>query len=184
LAEVLTGAAEPGGRLPISFPARLEDSAAHGWYPGSDGKVVYGEGTLVGYRHFDAHGLEPAFCFGHGLSYTTFDYATPSLTVEGRRVSIALEVTNTGERRGSDVVQVYVSDLEASVPRAPRELKGFAKVDLGPGETATMELSLDDRSFAFWDVATHDWLVEPGTFEIAVGRSSRDIRHVASVEIV
>jgi beta-glucosidase len=183
LARILTGAAEPGGRLPITFPARLEDSAAHGWYPGSDGRVVYGEGTLVGYRHFDARGLEPAFCFGHGLSYTSFDYGPPSLTVEGRRVSIALEVTNTGLRKGSDVVQVYVSDLEASVPRAPRELKGFAKVDLGPGETTTVELALDDRSFAFWDVSTHDWRVEPGTFEIAVGRSSRDIRHVANVEI-
>jgi beta-glucosidase len=183
LARILTGAAEPGGRLPITFPARLEDSAAHGWYPGSDGKVVYGEGTLVGYRHFDAKGLEPAFCFGHGLSYTSFDYGRPRLSVEGRQVNVALEVTNTGERRGSDVVQAYVSDIEASVPRAPRELKGFAKVALDPGETATVQLALDDRSFAFWDAATHDWLVEPGTFEIAVGRSSRDIRHVASVDI-
>ena len=124
LARLLTGAAEPAGRLPITFPARLEDSAAQGWYPGTDGKVVYGEGTLVGYRHFDARGLEPAFCFGHGLSYTSFDYGAPSLTVDGRRVGIALEVTNSGARRGSDVVQVYVGDVEASVPRARVRTQG------------------------------------------------------------
>jgi beta-glucosidase len=183
LARILTGAAEPGGRLPITFPRRLEDSAADGWYPGSEGKVIYGEGTLVGYRHVDALDIEPAFCFGHGLSYTTFAYGGPEVVVEGRRATVTVEVTNTGGRRGSEVVQLYVRDVEASVPRAPRELKGFAKVSLDPGESSSVELSLDERSFAFWDVAAHEWVVEPGTFEIAIGRSSRDIRQVVRIEI-
>ena len=183
LARVLTGDAEPGGRLPITFPRRLEDSAAHGWYPGSEGKVRYGEGTLVGYRHFDALDLEPAFCFGHGLSYTSFSYGAPRVAVAGRGATVTVEVTNTGDRRGSDVVQLYVGDVEASVPRAPRELKGFVKVTLDPGESGSIEMALDDRSFAFWDVEAHDWIVEPGTFEIAIGRSSREIHHTTRIEI-
>jgi beta-glucosidase len=180
---VPTGDAEPGGRLPITFPRRLEDSAAHGWYPGSEGKVRYGEGTLVGYRHFDALGLEPAFCFGHGLSYTSFAYGAPRVAVAGRRATVTVEVTNTGDRRGSDVVQLYVGDVEASVPRAPRELKGFVKVTLDPGESESIDMALDDRSFAFWDVEVHGWIVEPGTFEIAIGRSSREIHHTTRIEI-
>jgi beta-glucosidase len=183
LARILTGAAEPGGHLPITFPKRLEDSATYGWYPGSDGKVVYGEGTLVGYRHFDARDLEPAFCFGHGLSYTTFAYGPLQVVADGRRATVTVEVTNTGERPGSDVVQLYVSDVEASVARAPRELKGFAKVTLGAGESTSVTLALDERSFAYWDADAHDWLVESGTFEIAIGRSSRDIRQVTSIEL-
>jgi beta-glucosidase len=183
LARVLTGAVEPGGRLPITFPRRLEDSATHGWYPGSEGKVHYGEGTLVGYRHFDALDLEPAFCFGHGLSYTTFSYGAPRVVVTGRSATVTVEVTNTGGRRGSDVVQLYVGDLEASVPRAPRELKGFVKVTLDPGESRSVEMALDERSFAFWGADAHGWIVEPGTFEIAVGRSSREICQTTRIEI-
>lgn len=176
LADIVTGAAEATGRLPITFPRRLEDSATQDWYPGSDGSVRYGEGVFVGYRHFDAHEVEPAFCFGHGLSYTTFDYGEPTATLDGPGVTVTVPVTNTGSRAGSEVVQLYVSDLEASVPRPRRELKAFAKVTLEPGDTAVVRLELDERSFAFWDEATHDWLSEPGEFELHLGSSSRHPR--------
>jgi len=183
LARMLTGAAEPAGRLPITFPHRLEDSPTHDWYPGSEGKVEYGEGTLVGYRHFDAHELEPLFCFGHGLSYTDFSYGEPTVVVNGRAATVTVEVTNTGPRRGSEVVQLYVSDVEASVPRPKRELKGFQKVTLDPGEHRSVELRLDERSFAYWDPEGRDWVVEPGSFDLAVGRSSRDLRQVVRLEV-
>ncbi len=182
LADIVTGAAEPGGRLPITFPARLEDSATHAWYPGSEGKVVYGEGVLVGYRHFDANHIEPAFCFGHGLSYTTFAYDEPTVEVEGPHVTVTVPVTNTGARRGSEVVQLYVSDLEATVSRPERELKAFAKVKLDSGETASVRLELDQRSFAFWDEISDDWVVEPGEFDLHLGSSSRDLRRRVRIE--
>ncbi|MHB8466767.1 MAG: beta-glucosidase [Acidimicrobiales bacterium] len=173
LADVLTGIAEPSGRLPISFPKRLEDSATHGWYPGADGKVVYGEGLLVGYRHFDTNDVEPAFCFGHGLSYTTFVYDPP--TVEGHTVTLG--VTNTGTRRGSEVVQLYVCRAEGPA----KELKAFAKVTLDAGESTSVRLELNRRSFATWDTAAHDWVVVPGAYQLAIGASSRDIRHRVSI---
>jgi beta-glucosidase len=183
LADIVTGAVEPSGRLPITFPRRLEDGATEGWYPGADGKVTYGEGLLVGYRHFDANAVEPAFAFGHGLSYTTFDYGAPTVEVDGHRATVTLPLTNTGSRRGTEVVQLYVRDVEASVPRPEQELKAFAKVALDAGETAVVTLALDERAFAFWDVSTHHWLIEPGRFELFVGASSRDIRQRASIEL-
>lgn len=183
LARMLTGAAEPTGRLPITFPRRLEDSATRDWYPGADGKVEYGEGTLVGYRHFDAHEVEPLFCFGHGLSYTSFSYGELTVALSGRAATITLEVTNTGPRRGSEVVQLYVGDVEAGVPRAKRELKAFQKLTLDPGERRSIELRLDERSFAYWDPDGRDWVVEPGSFDLAVGRSSRDLRQVVRLEV-
>jgi beta-glucosidase len=176
LAEIITGATDAGGRLPITFPERLEDGATQRWYPGAEGKVVYGEGVLVGYRHFDTNGVAPAYCFGHGLSYTTFDHGVPTVDVDGKKVTVTVPVTNTGDRRGSEVVQLYVTDLEASVARPVKELKAFAKVHLDAGETASVRLDLDARSFAFWDETTSDWIVEPGDFELLIGASSRDIR--------
>lgn len=184
LADILTGAADPGGRLPITFPQRLEDVPTQGrWYPGSDGKVVYGEGVFVGYRHYDRNRVDPAFAFGHGLSYTTFEYGEPVLEMHERQVRVTVPVTNTGRRPGSEVVQLYVSDVEASVERPPKELKAFAKVSLDAGEVANVELELNDRSFAFWDERTHGWVAEPGEFELLMGASSRDIRHRTTIQL-
>jgi len=182
LADIVTGVTEPSGRLPITFPRHLDDGATHGWYPGADGKVVYGEGVFVGYRHFDAHDVEPAFCFGHGLSYTTFDYGEATFETHGDRVTVRVPVTNTGSRQGSEVVQLYVGDVEASVSRPVQELKAFAKVELGPGETRAVSLELDERSFAFWDEASHGWLVEPGGFDLHIGSSSRAIHRSLRIE--
>ncbi|MDQ6696471.1 MAG: glycoside hydrolase family 3 C-terminal domain-containing protein [Actinomycetota bacterium] len=183
LADILTGVAEPGGRLPITFPERLEDSATHDWYPGSGGRVLYGEGVLVGYRHFDTNDVEPAYCFGHGLSYTSFDYGAPMAEIEDGQGTVTVPVTNSGNRRGGEVVQLYVADLEASVARPRKELKAFAKVELDAGESRSVRLALDRRSFAFWDEASHDWVVEPGDFELHIGSSSRHIRHRLRVRL-
>jgi beta-glucosidase len=178
LAAVLSGEAEPGGRLPLTFPHRLADTPANGpWYPGDDGKVVYGEGVFVGYRHYDTKGVAPAFAFGSGLSYTTFDHGAPEVTQDGCHVRVSVQVTNIGSRSGSDVVQLYVRGAQATVERPEKELKAFAKVELDAGQTTTVSLELDDRSFAFWDADEHRWTVEPGAVELLIGSSSRDIRH-------
>ena len=177
LADVLFGDVNPSGRLPLTFPKRLEDTPAFLNDPGEAGHVMYGEGIFVGYRFYDARRIEPRFAFGHGLSYTTFAYG--ELTVEGDE--IAVDVTNTGERAGAEVVQLYVRDVEASVRRPEKELKGFAKVVIEPGRTERVRFTLDDRAFAFWDPPSGDgtsggWRVEPGEFELLVGASSADIR--------
>jgi len=182
LADMVVGAAEPSGRLPITFPARIEDTAAYGRYPGSDGKVVYGEGVFVGYRHLDANDIKPAFCFGHGLSYTSFGYGEPAVEVGPGWTTVTVAVTNTGARRGREVVQLYVGDVDASVPRPERQLEGFAKVELDPGETTEVRFELDDRSFAFWDEQHAAWVVEPGAFDLYVGASSRDLRQHVRIE--
>jgi beta-glucosidase len=173
LADVLSGDVPPSGKLPVTIPHRIEDTPAFTSYPGERGQVRYGEGVFVGYRWYDTRGIEPRFCFGHGLSYTTFELGEPAL--EGDVVRVP--VTNTGAVRGAEVVQCYVTDREASVARPAQELKAFAKVWLDPGETQVAELRLDDRAFAFWDAGTHAWTVEPGEFEIRIGTSSRDVRH-------
>jgi beta-glucosidase len=188
LADVVAGIAEPTGRLPITFPQHLADAPTHsdhqpGSYPGTDGKVVYGEGIFVGYRHYDRAAIEPAFCFGHGLGYTTFELGEPELEVDGTDVQVLVPVTNTGRRRGTEVVQLYVRDVDPTVPRAEQHLAAFAKVTVEPGATATAALTLDERSFAWWDETVGGWRVEPGAFELRIGTSSRDIRRTATVEI-
>jgi len=182
LADVLFGDADPGGRLPTTFPARIEDvpSHAHGpsSYPGEDGRVVYAEDVFVGHRHYDARGITPRFPFGHGLSYARFAFGPLELARErvarGEEVEAAIEVRNTSERPGSEVLQLYVCDLEASVPRPEQELRGFAKVALGPGEARTVRFRLAARDLAFWDDARRAFVAEPGEFEVRVGRSARD----------
>ncbi len=173
LADILSGVAEPGGRLPITFPRQLKDNPTYGeFYPGQDGVVRYGEGVLVGYRHYDQAGIEPAFAFGHGLGYTSFELGAVTADEDGDEVVVAVAVTNTGERRGAEVVQLYVSDVESTVPRPVKELKAFAKVSLDPGESTTVTLTLGDRAFAFWDASVGDWAAERGEFELHVGTSS------------
>ncbi len=175
LADVLLGAEAPGGRLPTTFPRRVEDAPAHGTYPGADGHVAYADQLLMGYRGYDKAGTDPRFCFGHGLAYTTFEYG--SLTVDGRHVSV--DVANTGAREGDEVVQVYVHRTDAPADRPEQELRRFAKVRIAPGSTTTVAFDLDDRCFAAWD---DGWKIPAGSFEVRVGRSSRDIRATAAIK--
>jgi beta-glucosidase len=161
----------------VTFPVRLEDSPAfiNASYPGCR-EVNYGEGIFVGYRYYDMKDVTPLFPFGHGLSYTSFAYSNLKVTRKvkaGRMVEVSLTVTNTGKLDGKEVVQLYVSDLKSSLPRPPKELKGFAKVALAPGESETVAFSLDERALAFYDPHKHAWVAEPGEFELLVGSSSR-----------
>ncbi|MGQ0826610.1 MAG: beta-glucosidase H [Actinomycetota bacterium] len=171
LADVLSGDVSPSGKLPTTLPMRLEDTPAFTNYPGERGQVRYGEGVFVGYRWYDARGLTPKFCFGHGLSYTKFTIGEATWDAPELRVTI----TNAGSWAGAEVVQCYVRDVESSVVRPPQELKAFAKVLLEPGETRVVTLRLERDAFAFWDVTSHEWTVEPGEFELRIGTSSRAI---------
>lgn len=188
LAAVVFGDVNPSGRLPVTFPRSIEQTPAFQGgaraYPGVDGTVHYSEGLLVGYRWYDAKGIEPLFPFGFGLSYTTFAYKNLRVRAAGpAAATIECEVTNTGARAGAEVVQLYVEPPRLSVPRPPRELKGFARVELAPGETRTVSLQLTPRAFAYYAVAAHAWTVEAGDYGIAVGSSSRDIRLRASCPV-
>ncbi|MGE5528151.1 MAG: glycoside hydrolase family 3 C-terminal domain-containing protein [Patescibacteria group bacterium] len=178
VADVLLGAVNPSGRLPVTFPRRLCETPAFLNTTG-DREVRYGEGIFVGYRWYDAREIEPLFPFGHGLSYTTFAYGgleAPARAKIGDPVRLSVAVRNTGAAAGKEVVQVYIRDVESSLPRPPKELKAFAKVSLAPGEEKKVEFTLERRAFAFYDPVAKDWVVEPGEFEILVGSSSRDIR--------
>lgn len=175
IARVLFGDADPGGRLPATFPDREEDTPTSGdpeKYPGVAERVVYKEGVFVGYRWYDERALGVAYPFGHGLSYTTFNYS--DLRVGPREVSAL--VTNSGRRAGTDVAQLYLGMPEADGrPQPPFQLKGFAKVALQPGESARVNFPLDVRAFSYWDTPGDDWQVAPGCYEVWVGRSSRDL---------
>jgi beta-glucosidase len=182
LADLLFGDVNPSGKLPTSFPVRLEDTPAFTNYPGENGEVLYGEGLFVGYRWYDGRDIEPLLPFGHGLSYTTFGYGNLRVGTEhriGDRIPVRIDITNTGERAGQEVVQLYVKDLESTPVRPPKELKAFAKVMLEPGQTRTVEFELDERALAYWDPSIASWATEPGEFELLVGSSSRDIRSTA-----
>ncbi len=183
VAEVLFGDAEPGGRLPTTFPVRLEHNPSYGNFPGEFGELRYGEGVLLGYRWYEARQLPTRFPFGHGLSYSTFGLAEPTVAVDGDTVTVSVAVTNSGDRRGTEVVQCYVAPpTSRTVTRPPKELKAFAKVRLDPRESTAVELVLDARAFGYWDPTAGDWQVTPGTYELHVGRSSADVTHVVSVE--
>jgi beta-glucosidase len=181
LAQILFGEYSPSGKLPVSFERRLEDGATFkSYYPQkADKHVEYTEGVFVGYRYFDRSAIKPLFPFGYGLSYTSFKYSDLKITHEpdGSKdlAKISFAVKNIGSRAGAEVAELYVGDSHASVPRPIKELKGFAKVKLEPGETKQVTLSLDRRAFSFFDVKNHDWTADPGDFGILVGGSSVDI---------
>jgi beta-glucosidase len=180
IAEVLFGEVNPSGKLPQSFPVRLEDNPAYINYPGENGRVRYGEGIFVGYRYYEQKKVEPLFPFGFGLSYTSFAYANLRLSAEtiapDERLTVSVDVTNTGQRAGQEIVQLYVHDIVSRLSRPPKELKDFAKVALAPGETKTVTLTLDRQALAYWDDAQQSWVAEAGEFEVLVGSSSQDIR--------
>jgi beta-glucosidase len=175
IADVLIGSTNPSGKLPMTFPKALEDSPAHALGDYAAEVCRYEEGIFVGYRWFDARSIEPLFPFGHGLSYTEFELSGLSVERTDTGVRASLTVTNTGNRAGSEVVQVYVGQPGCSVERPPRELKEFAKVPLEPGTSRRMQFDLPRTAFAFWSDAKNDWVVEPGEFLIEVGVSSRRI---------
>ena len=169
----------------MTFPEKLQDSPAHALasYPDENLLIEHTEGLHVGYRYFDTYDVEPAFAFGHGLSYTTFEYSDLTVTRGDSVVEVRLRVTNTGSMRGAEVVQVYVSDDESSLPRPAKELKAFDKVELAPGESAELTLVLGDDAFSYYDPARAGWVLEPGTFTIRVGSSSRDLRASGQIEL-
>ncbi|MDE5437171.1 glycoside hydrolase family 3 C-terminal domain-containing protein [Elizabethkingia meningoseptica] len=196
LASVLAGDVSPSGKLPFTFPVKLEDNAAHkmGEYPGNKAElaagkgkdqknpinITYNEGIFVGYRWHDTKNIKPLFSFGHGLSYTTFEYGKvyadhSKMTQEGK-ITFTVSVKNTGKREGAEVAQLYISDLKSSVPRPVKELKGFEKISLKPGEQKEVSFTIDKSALSFFDAEKHQWVAEPGEFEAQIGSSSADIR--------
>ena len=187
IASVLFGDFTPSGKLPVTFPRKLEDTPAYGHYPGENLHTEYAEGIYVGYRHFDRGNIEPLFPFGHGLSYTKFDYSdlavTPNRVAPGRPVRVSVTVRNSGSRAGAEVVQLYLHPPQASVDRPPKELKGFRRVMLTPGQAQTVTFNLDRQAMSFYSPAKQNWVAEPGSFEVQVGASSRDIRLKGSFDL-
>ncbi|MCC9204850.1 glycoside hydrolase family 3 C-terminal domain-containing protein [Arthrobacter sp. zg-Y769] len=187
LADVLLGEVNPSGKLAETFPRRIEDTPAFGNYPGEAGTVRYGEGVLVGYRWYDARDIEPAFAFGHGLSYTTFGFSGLALglaeTETGPALTVEATLTNSGTRAGAEVLQVYSGAPDGPAVRPPRELRAFRKVFLEPGASAAVALTVPLPALARFDPASHRWITDAGTYRIDVGSSSRDIRLSGTIEL-
>jgi beta-glucosidase len=192
LAQILFGEFNPSGRLPISIERRWEDNASHdSYYPKAGSKKVeYSEKIFIGYRHFDKSSTKPLFPFGYGLSYTSFAYKNLMITPlsqnqqdTDQQVTLTFDVTNTGARAGADIAEIFVGDHHAPVPRPVKELKGFAKVNLTPGETKTVTVKLDRRAFSYFDVNQHAWTLAPGDFDLFVARSAADIELTGKVAL-
>ena len=182
IAAVLVGDVNPSGKLPFTFPVRLEDNGAiaMGEYPGNKGQVTYNEGIFVGYRWNEKQNIKPLFSFGHGLSYTTFEYgkvtADKKEMTEADKMTFTVSVKNTGTREGSEVVQLYISDLKSTLPRPLKELKGFEKISLKADEEKAVSITVDKAALSFFDADKHSWVAESGEFEALIGASSADIR--------
>lgn len=177
--DILFGRVNPSAKLPETFPVQLSDNPSYLNFPGEKDKVAYREGIFVGYRYYDKKKMQVLFPFGHGLSYTTFEYSGLKLSADRikdtQEVTVSVKVKNTGSRAGKEVVQLYVADQESTVIRPEKELKGFEKVALEPGEEKTVTFTLNKRSFAYFNTDIHDWHVESGMFTVMIGKSSRDI---------
>jgi beta-glucosidase len=192
MANVITGDVNPSGKLPFSFPKKLEDNAAQSFgkesYPGDNGTEKYMEDILVGYRWFDTKKITPLFAFGHGLSYTTFEYGkikTDKTTYASTEtIKLTFSLKNTGKVRGAEAAQVYISDVKSSVLRPLKELKAFSKIMVEAGESKEVEINLPVKDWAFFNDKTQTWDIEPGKFSIMVGSSSRDIRQTLPVSVV
>lgn len=188
MTDVLLGETSPSGKLPVSFPKRLEDEPCFGNFPGKDGKVTYQEGILVGYRWYDTRKVEPLFPFGYGLSYTSFAYSDLRVSAfdASRGMTVRLKVKNVGHRRGAEVVQIYVHAPDTGIERAEQELRGFARVDLAAGEEREVGVTLPVRAFAYFDASRPEadaWRVAPGSYEIRAAASSRDVRARTTVTV-
>jgi beta-glucosidase len=187
---VLSGEVNPSGKLPVTFAKQQSDYPCFQYdkegYPGVDRQVYYKEGIYVGYRYFDTKRVKPMFPFGFGLSYTSFRYGKPTtntttLSQDGSAV-ISIPITNTGKRKGKEVVELYVSQPTCSVDRPAKELKGFEKVELNPGETKMVQFTVTPRDLAYYSEALHAWKTEAGTFKVLIGASETDIRGSVSLE--
>ncbi|HND48346.1 MAG TPA: glycoside hydrolase family 3 C-terminal domain-containing protein, partial [Anaerolineales bacterium] len=180
LADILFGRVNPSGKLAETFPLKLTDTPSHINWPGGAGKVHYGEGIFIGYRYYDTKEIPVLFPFGHGLSYTTFEYSNAKVSSKNFKdvdgLTVTVDVKNTGKLAGKETVQVYVHDQKSDLMRPVKELKGFAKVDLQPGETKTVSIHLDFRAFAYYHPEHKQWITEDGDFDILIGSSSADIR--------
>jgi beta-glucosidase len=183
IADVLFGAVNPSGKLTETAPVRLEDTPAFLDFPGEHQHVRYGEGLFVGYRWYDARGLDVTFPFGHGLSFTTFTYGKLSLTAEGDDIVATVAVTNSGTVRGREIVQAYVAVRDSAQIRVPRSLGGFASVELDPGESREVNIRIERTELEYWDVRVDRFVVEPARYEVSVGASSRDLRATASIDL-
>lgn len=196
IASVLVGDVNPSGKLPFTFPVSLQDVGAHqlGEYPGTprnNGSYIvdqkYNEGIFVGYRWADKQKIKPLFSFGHGLSYTTFEYgkvtADKKTIAQGEPITFTLTVKNTGNREGAEVVQLYISDKKSSLPRPVKELKGFQKINLQPGEEKQVSFTIGTDALSFFDDGKHEWVAEPGQFETLIGASATDIRSKVAFEL-
>jgi beta-glucosidase len=187
IADVLFGKINPSGKLAETFPLKLSDTPAYLNWPGGAGEVRYGEGLFIGYRYYDAKEMSVLFPFGYGLSYTTFAYSNPRVSattfkdVDG--LSVTVDVTNTGDLAGKEIVQVYVRDQKSALVRPQKELKGFAKVELQPGETRSVTVQLDFRAFAYYHPQHSQWITEDGEFDILIAASATDIRHSLEVTL-
>jgi len=189
LADMITGKVNPSGKLPFTFPGRLDDSPAHALntFPGENLTANYKEGILVGYRWFDTKKIEPLYCFGYGLSYTSFKYAGVKTDrkdyKKSENITASLRVSNTGKYAGKEVVQLYVSKIGSKVDRAEKELKAFKKILISPGKTIPVVLNFKAADLAYFDEGAKKWIVEPGQYKISIGASSRDIRGAAMINV-
>jgi beta-glucosidase len=187
IADLLFGDVNPSGKLAETFPEQLSDNPSYLFFPGEGDKVEYREGLFVGYRYYDKKKLRPLFPFGYGLSYTTFEYSDLAVNkkqlTDQETLTVTMKVRNTGSVKGKEVIQLYVRDVQGSVIRPDKELKGFDKVELAPGEQKTVTFTLDKRSFAYYDTDIHDWVVESGEFDILLGKSSQHIMLKESVTV-
>ncbi|HEX6914457.1 MAG TPA: glycoside hydrolase family 3 C-terminal domain-containing protein, partial [Chitinophagaceae bacterium] len=180
LAKIIFGEVNPSGKLPMTFPRKLQDHGAHalGEYPGDREKLIvnYLDDIYVGYRYYDTYKVDPLFAFGHGLSYTSFEYSNLKITPAGSKATLSFTVKNTGRRGGAEVAQVYVSQPASALPRPEKELKGFTKIFLQPGEEKTIQLVLTEDAFRYFNDITNNWVMDGGLYHILVGSSSKDIR--------
>ncbi|MEO7265665.1 MAG: glycoside hydrolase family 3 C-terminal domain-containing protein [Ferruginibacter sp.] len=185
LARILFGEVNPSGKLPMTFPKHLEDHPSHklGQYPGDSVNVHYLDDIYVGYRYFDTWKVEPQFAFGHGLSYTSFVYSNPKVSAAGKGAIVSFTIKNTGKQAGAEVAQVYVKQEVSLLPRPEKELKGFEKVFLQPGESKTVTISLDENAFKYYNDIKSEWVKESGIFDILVGSSSRLIRFSEKIKL-
>lgn len=187
IADMLFGKVNPSGKLPTTFPKEIEDTPSFNNYPGEKGLVQHAEGIFTGYRHYEKNAVEPLFPFGHGLSYTSFKYSTLNISSSEKGaifpLKVSAKVKNTGQRTGKEVVQLYIRDIESSQERPIKELKGFEKVLLKPGEQKIVKFVLNKKAFSFYDPHQNCWVAEPGDFEILVGSSSSDIRLKAAFNL-
>jgi beta-glucosidase len=184
LVDILSGEVNPSGKLPTTFPARIEDTPAYKIYPGNDLQMNYDEKLLVGHRWYEKHSIKPLFCFGHGLSYTNFKYQNLEVTVnEGFSVSCKFEVQNVGDISGLEIAQCYVSFAEAQGDEPCKTLQGFVKEEIGANQIQKIEIMLEARNFSYWSVETNTWQIRKGSYGIHIGSSAENIRLEASINL-